>query len=95
MIASFPAGSSAGPDGLRPQHLKDMLAEGPSDASLSPLLIALTSFCNLVLEGKTPVSVHPIFFGARLTALKKSDGGVRPIASGCTLRRLVAKMYQS
>ena len=62
-----------------------MLAEGPSDASHSPLLTALTSFCDLVLEGKTPVSVRPNFFGARLTALRKSDGGVRPIASGCTL----------
>ena len=91
-IRSFPAGSSAGPDGLRPQHLKDMVAEGPMDVSLSPLLFALASFCDLVLEGKTPVSIRPFFFGARLTALRKSDGGVRPIASGCTLRRLVAKV---
>ena len=28
---------------------------------------------------------------ARLTALKKADGGVRGIATGCTLRRLVAR----
>lgn len=91
-IDSFPAGFSAGPDGLRPQHLKDMLADGPSDASRSPLLIALASFCDLVLEGKTPLSVCPFFFGARLTGLKKKDGGVRPNAAGCTLRRLVAKI---
>ena len=26
------------------------------------------------------------------TALQKKDGGVRPIAVGCTLRRLVAKL---
>ena len=32
------------------------------------------------------------FFGASLTALNKRDGGIRPIAVGCTLRRLVAKM---
>lgn len=88
-IDSFPAGSS---DGLRPQHLKDMLADGQSDADRSPLLITLASFCDLVLEGKTPVSVCLFFFGARLTALKKKDGGVRPIAAGCTLRCLVAKI---
>ena len=32
------------------------------------------------------------FFGASLTALNKKDGEVRPIAVGCTLRRLVAKV---
>ena len=33
----------------------------------------------------------PFFLGANLTALTKTDSGVRPIAVGCTLRRLVAK----
>ena len=33
----------------------------------------------------------PLLFGASLTALNK-DGGVRPIAVGCTLRRLVGKI---
>ena len=32
-----------------------------------------------------------LFFGASLVALKKKDGSIRPIAVGCTLRRLVAK----
>ena len=32
------------------------------------------------------------FFGANLTALQKKDGGVRPVAVGCTLRRLVVKV---
>ena len=31
------------------------------------------------------------FFGANLIALNKKEGGVRPIAVGNTLRRLVAK----
>ena len=38
--------------------------------------------------------MHP-FFGANLIALRKKDGGVRPIAVGCTLRRLVAKCANS
>ena len=55
------------------------------------LLRALTSFTNLILEGKTLPITRPYFFGASLIALEKKDGGVRPIAVGCTLRRLVAK----
>ena len=57
-----------------------------------PLLTALAAFCSLVLEGKTPLSVRLFFFGANLVALKKKGGGVRPIAVGCILRRLVAKV---
>ena len=51
-----------------------------------------TPFIRLVLEGDTPTSIRPYFFGANLVALRKEDGGVRPIAVGCTLRRLVAKV---
>ena len=39
-----------------------------------------------------PDVVRPFFFGATLVALEKKSGGVRPIAVGCTLRRLVAKI---
>ena len=47
------------------------------------------------MEGKTPTSIQPFFFGANLTALQKKQGGVRPIAVGCTLRRLAAKVASS
>ncbi len=46
----------------------------------------------MVLRGDVPQMVQPFFFGASLVALKKKSGGVRPIAVGCTLRRLVAKI---
>jgi hypothetical protein len=36
--------------------------------------------------------VRPFFFGATLLAFSKKGGGVRPIAVGVTLRRLVAKV---
>ena len=89
-IRSFPNGSAGGPDGLRPQHLKDLT--GASAQSGGPVLLsALTSLVNLILQGKIPRTVRPFFFGANLTALTKKDGGVRPIAVGCTLRRLAAK----
>ena len=88
-IRSFPCGSAGGPDRLRPQHLKDILQSARDDDS--PFLQTLASFCALVLEGRVPDVVRPFFFGATLVALEKQSGGVRPIAVGCTLRRLVAK----
>ena len=45
----------------------------------------------VVLTGDTPLDIRPVFFDASLTALNKKGGDVRPIAVGCTLRRLVAK----
>ena len=80
----FPNGSAGGPDGSRPQHLKDRLDHQQG-------LRALTSFINLILAGQTPEPVRPLFFGANLVALEKKGGGVRPITVGCTLRRLAAK----
>ena len=86
-IRSFPNGSAGGPDGLRPQHLKDMVGLSTTGGGHA-LLSALTSFLSLVLAGRTPPSFCPYFFSANLIALQKKDGGVRPIAIGCTLRRL-------
>jgi len=87
-VLSFPAGSPGGPDGLRPQHIRDMLLcrEIGSD-----FLTALTSFVNMILAGRCPSGVVPVFFGSRLLAINKKSGGVRPIAIGFTLRRLASK----
>ena len=59
------------------------------------LLQVLTVFVNLVLSGEVPTEVRPMFFGASLIALNKKGGGICPIADGCTLRRLVAKIAAS
>ena len=74
---------------LRPQHLNDLIAGSDTDSSL---LTALAAFSSLVLEGRTPLLIRSFFFGASLTPLNKKGGGIRPIAVGCTLRRLVAKL---
>jgi hypothetical protein len=92
-ILSFPPGSAGGPDGLRPQHLKDLI--NTSSSSVSSFLASLSAFVSLVLKGETPAEIRPLFFGARLTAINKKGGGIRPIAVGCTLRRLVAKIASS
>jgi len=56
---------------------------------------ALADFVNLVLRGSVPDRVRPVFFGASLFPFLKKDGGIRPIAVGLTLRRLVSKIANS
>uniref|UniRef100_A0A1X7UQU8 Reverse transcriptase domain-containing protein n=1 Tax=Amphimedon queenslandica TaxID=400682 RepID=A0A1X7UQU8_AMPQE len=69
-------GSSGGPDGLCPQHLKDMVASLPPDSPHSPFLSALAAFSSLIFEGRVPPTVRSDFFGARLIALNKRGGGI-------------------
>ena len=89
-IKSFMPGSAGGCDGLRPQHLKDLTSASAGDAG-QRLLTQLTEFTNLCLTGRVPAVIQPVFCGASLCALNKKDGGIRPIAVGSTLRRLIAK----
>ena len=91
-VRTFPPGSTGGPDGISPQHLKDMLiAEGDT----GPLHVELCSFVNVLLNGETPDEVNQVIYGGRLIALEKKDGGVRPITVGYTWRRLAAKCANS
>jgi Reverse transcriptase (RNA-dependent DNA polymerase) len=90
-IRSFTPGSSGGPDGLRPQHLADMTGARIG----GNLLGALTELVNLILAGGVPEWARTFFFGATLLAFTKKGGGVRPIAVGLTLRRLVSKVANS
>ena len=107
-IMSFPNGSAGGPDGLRPQHLKDLLVQSPAtvgvtdpsgvgfaletDQVIDPLLEAITNLVNLLLGGGVPEFVRESLFGGSLTAISKKGGGIRPIAVGYTWRRLAGKV---
>ena len=87
-IRSFPAGSAGGPDGVRPQHVMDLVSCRESG---SVLLTAITAFTNSMLDGKCHPEVAAILFGGNLIALQKKAGGIRPIAVGYTWRRIIAK----
>jgi hypothetical protein len=54
--------------------------------------MVVTDLLNLLLEGKTPLPVRRALFGAKLLAITKKNGGVRPIAVGYVWRRLAAKV---
>jgi len=90
VIRSFPAGSSGGPDGIRPQHVLDLINCRECGTAL---LTSITGFVNVnkLLEGKCHPDVVPVLFRGNLIALEKKSGGVRPIAIGYTWRRITAK----
>ena len=90
-ILSFRAGASGGPDCLRPGHLHSLVAHGSADTG-SRLLSALTDLVNVMLKGKVPQFAVPILYGANECAIRKKDGGIRPIAVGSSLRRLSVKV---
>jgi len=92
-VLSFPSGSAGGTDSLRPQHLKDLISCRESGSDFGS---ALTQFVNIVLEGRCPKQYAQSFLvQGRLIGLNKNDGGIRPIAIGFSLRRLVSKCANS
>jgi hypothetical protein len=52
-INSFPASSSPGLDGIRPQYLKDIIFLSAGEAGQQALR-ALTKLCNFLLSGQLP-----------------------------------------
>ena len=86
-ISSFPSGSSAGLDSLTPQHIKDMTGTDGDPTLLSNL----TNLVNILLHGSLPEKIAKIIYGGKLIALRKKDGGIRPITVGHVIRRIVAK----
>ena len=89
-IMSFPNGSAAGPDKIVPQIFKDLVSKSNGSAGLN-FLKSLTKLINLIGDGKIPEPLRPFFFGAKLIALIKIEGGLRLIAIGNTLRRIASK----
>ena len=87
---SFPPGSAPGPSGLRPCHLKDCLTR---DGPQGPLECSLAKLMGLANLGSLPQEFGEIICGSNLIPLNKKDGGIRPIAVGDTLRRVMGKAF--
>ena len=87
-ITHFPRGSAPGPSGLRPAHLQDAIKR--KGASMG-LLAALGTLTRDWIHGALPPTHATALCAANLTPLRKPDGGVRPVAVGETLRRMVGK----
>ncbi len=85
-LSRFAVGSAAGPSGLLPGFLSELVA-----VPGSVVLDGLTRVVNLFCRGEVPAAARPFVFGARLSALKKKGGGVRPVACGEAIRRLSAR----
>ena len=78
-------GGAAGLSGMRAEHLKILLADVPA---LELLAFAATELAN----AHVPADIVTGLALARLTALRKPDGGVRGIATGDVFRRLVSRV---
>ena len=90
-LRGFPRGTNPGGSGFRAQHLLDAIW-GFTAPAASDCLQALTVWVNHLLSGKAHPWLSPWIAGAPLTALRKKDSCVRPIAVGDTFRHLVIKI---
>jgi hypothetical protein len=89
-LKSFPKGTAPGADGLRVEHLKNMLVNVPAGV-FQDLSAAYTGVINTFISGRVPAVLSVVLCSAPITPLKKAKGGIRPIAVGETWRRLVSK----
>ena len=91
-LQSFSNFTAAGQSKMYPEHLLHAVACAVPDQSKKSIT-SITKLVNLASRGQLPSFVEPTFCSASLTALKKTKGGVRPIAVGEVFRRLIAKCF--
>ena len=72
-------------------HLQQLTTKQTAEAG-ARLLSALAALCHHAAAGNIPDSARNAFFGASLIAIKKKQGGLRPIAIGSSFRRLTGKL---
>ena len=93
-LKTFSKHTAAGPSKMFPEHLQhavDCTAPDRSEFALK----AITKFVNIGSNSHFPVFISKALCCASLKALSKKKSGVRPIAVGELLRRLIAKCLAS
>ena len=76
---------------MRTQHLVDAL-DAPLHNEENSFTTALGKICSSLAAGNAPTNIAPWLAGAPIFPLKKKHGGIRPIAVGEVIRRLVGKL---
>ena len=80
-LRSFPSDSAPGPSLLRANHLREATS-CPSAGCGTRALRAITATINLLAAGGALPEIVSYLCGATLLAVKKKNGGLRPIAVG-------------
>ena len=86
-LDEFTLGTACGFSALRLEHL---LQCREADTT-GQFLVVLADLCQLLAEGRVGLDIQPFLGGASLSALVKKCGGIRPVAVGEIIRRLVSK----
>ena len=77
-IRSFPVGSAPGPNGIRPQHLLELVQSQEADPGL---LTAVTAYVNSLRDCKCHEDYQNILL-EKFIAFDKKPGGDTPIVVG-------------
>ena len=89
-LRSSPSNSAPGPSLLRANHLREA-TRCPTASCGTRALRAIAATVNLLAAGGAPPEIASYLCGATLLAVKKKNGGLRPIAVGEVLRQLTSK----
>jgi len=93
-IKRFPRASAGGGSGLTPTHLSELITS-PEALVENGLLEALAALATKFLRKQAPQHLACWIAGAPMTALRKPEDGVRPIAVGETLRRMTSSIARA
>ncbi len=77
--------AAAGPDGVRPSHLRQLLVLPGTGAELAD---AVADLVDVVCEGQA----HPALYALRMAPVPKEGGGWRPVGVGSVFRRVAAAL---
>ena len=91
VLRYFSVGSSSGIDCHRSVHLRDLTSESTAEAG-QHLTRSLTALAYRLLSADLSDHDRKLLFSANVTAIRKKDGGIRPIAVGNLLRRLASNV---